>query len=110
MIQSIALNKNKYKVALHIIINYKAKNFSLFILGVQQADVFIIAIIGIQQQSEKIIKTHYVGFFHIYLSKAVNNTVIQARLISIILQTIVDQKLKQEQVTINQVKNYTANI
>ena len=39
-----AVAKDKYEVVLHVIIHGKAKNLSLFVLGVQQAGIFTLTV------------------------------------------------------------------
>jgi preprotein translocase subunit SecB len=97
---------NRYEVVMHVIINGKAKNLSLFVLEVQQAAIFTID--APTTQIEQIIKNHCVAFLHPYLSQVVTNTIVQAGFPPIVLQPL--QPIIVQQTPINQEKETTVQI
>jgi preprotein translocase subunit SecB len=104
-IKTQAIATQKYEVVLHVIIQGKAKNLSLFTLEVQQAGIFTINVPA--EQLEYFIKNNCVNFLHAYLSQVVTNAIVQAGFPPIVLQPLqplINQNLIKESETFNQKK------
>ena len=107
-IKTQSLAKNRYEVVLHVIIQGKAKNLSLFTLEVQQAGIFTIDVSS--EQLEQVIKNNCVSFLHSYLSQVVTSTIVQAGFPPIVLQPLqpmINHSIEQESLPLQKIAETT---